>query len=85
MIAVLSVAFIVAILFVRKLFTLTGLSFPSMLVMSVFILLSYPVMLVFTRGLDKLRDFINAKREEHAERKLKAERDKKKLKRRGKK
>ena len=62
LIGAMSFAFLLAVLFLRDLFTLTGLSFPTILVLSVFILLAYPVMRVFSKGIDRLRDFFAEKR-----------------------
>lgn len=54
-------AFVFSILFFRHLFTLSNLSFPSILVLTVFTLLAYPVMHVLTLAQEKVKEFWNTK------------------------
>lgn len=58
----LSITFALCALFLKNLFTLSPLDFPSMLVLAVFSLLAYPVMSVFTKWLDRIKNYFRAER-----------------------
>ena len=56
MIIVLTLSFLVAFFFLPEIFTLKTLNFQSMLILVVFCLLAWPVLSLFSRVNDKLRD-----------------------------
>lgn len=68
LVGAISVGFLVSVLFLHELFTLSPLNFAGMLVMAVFSLLAYPVMNVLDMGLDRLSAALRAKIEERNKR-----------------
>jgi cation-transporting ATPase E len=61
----LSITFGLCVLFLKGLFTLSPLDFPSMLVLAVFSLLAYPIMSVFSKWLDDIKNYFQARHSKH--------------------
>jgi len=57
----LCITFALCVLFLKDLFTLSPLDFPSLLVLAVFSLLAYPVMSVFTKWLEDIKNYLQSK------------------------
>ena len=73
----LTVVFIVTVLFMKSLFTLSPLDFSSNLVLAVFALLAYPIMRVITIGVDKAGAYLLAGKKKADMRRVKASKAKK--------